>query len=324
MLRSHLPLNALHAFEASARHLSFTRAGLELRVTQAAVSHQVKSLERILGVTLFRRLPRGLALTDEGQALVPVLTEAFGRIRATLDQFEDGHFREVVTVGTVGTLATGWLLPRLSGFADAHPRIDLRILTNNNRVDIAGEGLDYAIRFGDGSWHGTDATLLFAARFSPICAPMIADRLRQPSDLSREILLRSYRADEWPRWFAAAGVACPPIRGAIFDSSITMADAAAQGAGVALLPVDMFGRELQRDQLAQPFDIEIDIGSYWLTSLKSKRQSPGMQAFRAWLLDEAAKAQRSTSADPRNRRAHSQTAREETSVRGVPIARRLD
>src|SRR3984885_6730560 len=99
MALSQLPLNALRAFEASARQLSFTRAGLELRVTQAAVSHQVKSLEELLGVQLFRRLPRGLALTDEGQALVPVLAESFGRIRATLDRFENGHFREVVIVG---------------------------------------------------------------------------------------------------------------------------------------------------------------------------------------------------------------------------------
>jgi LysR family transcriptional regulator of beta-lactamase len=285
MIRSYLPLTALHAFEASARHLSFTRAGLELRVTQAAVSHQVKSLEEILGVKLFRRLPRGLALTDEGLALVPVLTESFGRIRATLDQFENGQFREVVTVGAVGTFATGWLLPRLPSFASAHSRIDLRILTNNNRVDIAGEGLDYAIRFGDGSWHGTEAMHLFAALLSPACAPAIAERLQQPSDLYREVLLRSYRADEWPRWFAAADIACPPLRGMVFDSSVTMAEAAAQGAGVALLPVGMFTRELQQGKLVQPFAIETAVGSYWLTSLKSKRQTPAMQAFQAWLLE---------------------------------------
>jgi LysR family transcriptional regulator, regulator of gene expression of beta-lactamase len=285
MVGSHLPLTALHAFEASARHLSFTRAGLELRVTQAAVSHQVKSLEEILGVRLFRRLPRGLALTDEGLALVPVLTETFGRIRATLDQFENGQFREVVTVGAVGTFATGWLLPRLPAFANAHPRIDLRLLTNNNRVDIAGEGLDFAIRFGDGAWHGTDAVLLFSALLSPVCAPDIAARLRQPSDLYREVLLRSYRTDEWARWFAAAGVACPQLRGPVFDSSLIMAEAAAQGAGVALLPVAMFTRELQQGELVQPFAIETAVGSYWLTSLRSKRPTAGMLAFRTWLLE---------------------------------------
>jgi LysR family transcriptional regulator of beta-lactamase len=285
MTRSHLPLNALRAFEASARQLSFTRAGLELRVTQAAVSHQVKSLEDILGVRLFRRLPRGLALTDEGQALLPVLAESFGRIRATLAMFEDGHFREVVTVGTVGTFATGWLLPRLQGFCDAHPYVDLRVLTNNNRVDIAGEGLDFAIRFGDGSWHGTDATHLFAAPLSPICAPAIAERLNRPGDLAREVLLRSYRADEWPRWFAATGVPCPAVKGTVFDSSVTMAEVAAQGAGVALLPVRMFARELRERRLARPFDVEIATGDYWLTSLKSKQETAAMRAFRTWLIE---------------------------------------
>jgi len=287
MIRSHVPLNALRAFEASARHLSFTQAGLELRVTQAAISHQVKSLEEILGVRLFRRLPRGLALTDEGQALVPVLAECFGHIRATLDRFENGHFREVVTVGAVGTFATGWLLPRLPSFCDTHPYIDLRILTNNNRVDLAGEGLDYAIRFGDGSWHGTEATRLFAAPLSPACAPHLAARLAQPTDLGAEVLLRSYRADEWARWFAAAGSACPLIRGAVFDSSVIMAEAAAQGAGVALLPVKMFARELAAARLVRPFPIEIEIGAYWLTSLKSKQPSAGMRAFRDWLLAAA-------------------------------------
>src|SRR6185312_2962770 len=127
MFGSHLPFSALQAFEAAARHLSFTRAGLELRVTQAAVSHQVKSLEETLGVQLFRRLPRGLALTDEGQALLPTIAESFDRIRATIERFEDGYFREVITVGVVGTFATGWLLPRLKAFETAHPHIDLRL-----------------------------------------------------------------------------------------------------------------------------------------------------------------------------------------------------
>jgi len=288
MVKSHIPLTALRAFEAAARQLSFTRAGMELHVSQAAVSHQVKSLEDVLGAQLFRRLPRGLALTDEGQALIPVLADAFGRIRATLDRFENGHFREVVTVGVVGTFAAGWLLPRLKAFQDAHPYVDLRILTNNNRVDLAGEGLDYAIRFGDGSWRAAEATQLFAAPMSPVCAPDIAARLRQPADLGAEMLLRSYRADEWARWFEAAGLACPVLRGAVFDSSVTMAVAATQGLGVAMLPVCMFRHELENGSLVQPFPVEITTGDYWLTALKSKQPTAGMLAFRQWLLRAAA------------------------------------
>lgn len=287
---SHVPLNALRAFEVSARQLSFTRAGLELRVTQAAVSHQIKGLEEILGVRLFRRLPRGLALTDEGQALLPVLSDSFGRIRATLDRFENGHLREVVTVGTVGTFATGWLLDRLSAFGKAHPYVDLRLLTNNNRADLAGEGLDYAIRFGDGSWHGTQAVPLFPAPLTPFCAPQAAARLKGPADLAAHMLLRSYRADEWPRWFEAAGAPEPsPLRGVTFDSSVTMAEAAARGVGIALLPACMFEAERASGRLVRPFDIEVDLGGYWLTSLKSRVETPAMLAFRNWLLAQLRK-----------------------------------
>lgn len=291
MAKSHLPLNALRAFEASARHLSFTKAGMELRVGQAAISHQVKGLEARLGVQLFRRLPRGLALTDEGQALIPAIAESFGRLRATLERFEKGHFRGIVSIGVVGTFATGWLLPRLHSFREAHPFVDLRIQTNNNRVDLAGEGLDFAIRYGNGSWRNTDAIQLFPAPLSAVCAPQIAERISAPADLAEEALLRSYQADEWPRWFAAAGVVCPAIRGTVFDSSVTMAEAAAQGAGVALLPVAMFERELSLGRLVQPFDIEVPIGSYWLTSLKSKAETDAMRAFRLWIVAEAANIQ---------------------------------
>ncbi|MBV8509167.1 MAG: LysR family transcriptional regulator [Xanthobacteraceae bacterium] len=284
MAKSHLPLNALRAFEASARHLSFTKAGLELRVTQAAVSHLVKSLEATLGVPLFRRVPRGLALTDEGQALLPAVSEAFGQLRSAVDAFAKGRAREIVTVGVVGTFAAGWLLPRLQEFHKNHPHIDLRILTNNNRVDIAGEGLDFAIRFGDGLWHGTQATHLLSAPLSPLCSPKIGKRLRKPDALAKQVLLRSYRDEEWQRWFAAVHTPCPPIRGPIFDSSVVMAYAAARGDGIALLPVRMFAQELREKRLMQPFRTEIPAGDYWLTALKSKRETSGMHAFKAWLL----------------------------------------
>ena len=279
-----LPLNALRAFETAARHRSLTRAAIELNVTQAAVSQQVKNLEERLGVPLFRRLPRGLALTDEGLALLPVLADSFSRIGAVLSQFDEGRFREVLTVAAVGTFAVGWLMPRLEAWRREHPFVDLRLFTNNNRVDIAGEGLDFAIRFGDGAWHGTEADLLIDAPLSPVCTPVIAARLAAPAALAGETLLRSYRADEWARWFEAAGVPCPWSRGAVFDSSLAMAAAAAQGAGVALLPPAMFAGDLSAGRLVRPFDTEVSTGRYWLTRLKSKRPTPAMRDFRAWLL----------------------------------------
>ncbi|PWC32664.1 LysR family transcriptional regulator [Azospirillum sp. TSO35-2] len=283
MVRPYLPLNALRAFETSARHLSFTRAAIELCVTQAAVSHQVKLLEERLGASLFHRLPRGLALTDEGRALLPTLEEAFDRIGGLLDQFEGGRFREVLTVGAVGTFAVGWLLPRLARFREAHPFVDLRLSTNNNRVDIAAEGLDCAIRFGDGAWHGTDAVKLFDAPLSVLCAADIARRLREPADVRREPLLRSYRADEWLGWFAAAGLEPPPIKGPVFDSSSLMVEAAIQGLGVALAPPSMFRRPLALGLIEQPFAITVCKGAYWLTGLKSKPETPTMRGFRDWL-----------------------------------------
>jgi LysR family transcriptional regulator of beta-lactamase len=279
-----LPLNALRAFEVSARHLNFTRAAAELHLSATAVSQHVKNLKSRLGVSLFRRVSRGLALTDEGHALLPLLADSFARIAAMLDGFKEARPREVLSVGAVGTFAVGWLLPNLREFQRAHPFIDLRLFTNNNRVDLAGEGLDFAVRFGDGNWHSTDAIPLMEAKLAPVCAPAVAERLREPRDLGREALLRSYRADEWAAWFAAAELEPPIVRGVIFDSSLAMAEAAAQGAGVALLPSAMFNRDLRSGRLVKMFDLEIDAGSYWLTRLKSRRTSAAMRAFRDWIV----------------------------------------
>lgn len=284
----HLPLNALRAFEASARHLSFTRAANELSVSQAAVSQQVRNLEERLGVALFRRLPRGLALTDEGLALLPTVADAFERLGRGLERFRHAPDADVLTVGCVSSLLVRWLMPRLPAFQREHPWIDLRLFGNNNRVDLAGEGLDVAVRFGQGAWHGVHALPLFQAPLSPLCAPALAARLREPPQLARETLLRSYRADEWPAWFERCGVPPPLLRGPVLDSSLALADAALQGVGVALLPSALFGRELQQGSLVRPFEAEILTGRYWLTRLQSRRESPAMQAFAAWLQGQCA------------------------------------
>ncbi|WP_111413524.1 LysR family transcriptional regulator [Billgrantia lactosivorans] len=288
MTRPYLPLNALRAFEASARHLSFTRAADELNVTQAAVSHQVKLLEERLGLALFKRLPRGLLITAEGEALLPVMRDAFDRMASMLERLEGGKVRDVLNVGAVGTFAVGWLLPRLARFQASHPLIEVRLSTHNNRVDMAIEGLDYAIRFGDGAWHGLEARRLFDAPLSALCTPRLATSLAAPADLTRQVLLRSYRENEWAHWFAAAGVSRPPARtlGVTFDSSLAMMEAAVQGAGVALAPPRMFARQLSGGEIVQPFAIRAALGSYWLTRPKTRPPSQPMQAFEAWLLDE--------------------------------------
>jgi LysR family transcriptional regulator of beta-lactamase len=251
------------------------------------VSHQVAALEERLGTPLFRRLPRGLALTDEGHALVPAVADAFDRIGATLDLYADGRLREVLNVGVVGTFAAGWLLRRLDAFNRDHPRVDLRLMTNNNRVDLAGEGLDFAIRFGNGAWHGVHAEPILQAPLSPLCSPATAERLTEPAALARETLLRSYRADEWPLWFDAAGALCPSLRGPVFDTSLAMVAAAQAGHGVALAPPAMFADDLIGGRLVQPFPTEIVTGGYWLTRLMSRKDTPAMAAFRSWLRDAA-------------------------------------
>jgi len=226
-------------------------------------------------------------MTDEGRALLPVLTDAFAQIEAVLKQFDGGHFHEVLTVGVVGTFAVGWMMPRLKLFREAHPFIELRLLTNNNLVDLAAEGLDFAIRFGEGSWPATNEALLLEAPLAVLCAPEIASRLSTPGDLSNETLLRSYRVEEWNDWFAAAGLEPRMINGPIFDSSRLMVEAAIQQVGVALAPSRMFVRELDTGLLVRPFDLEIKAGSYWLTWLKSRAMSPAMQSFHHWLVMQA-------------------------------------
>jgi len=285
-VRSNLPLNALRAFEASARHLSFTHAALELYVTQAAVSQQVRLLEERLGTVLFKRLPRGLEMTDEARVLFAVLTEAFGNIEEVFTKLEGGQYREVLTVAAVGTFAVGWLLPRLEKFRQKHPFIELRLRTNNNVVNLAAEGLDFAIRFGNGVWPLTHNEKLMDAPLSVLCTPDVAKRLTSPADLVNENLLRSYRNNEWNSWFTAAGLAVERINGSVFDSSRLMVEAAINSGGMALVPYKMFSREIQTGQLVRPFTIEVDMGSYWLSYLKSKSIRPAMEVFRNWLLME--------------------------------------
>jgi LysR family transcriptional regulator of beta-lactamase len=276
-------LNTLHAFAAAARHLNFTRAAEELCVTQSAVSHQVKLLEAQLGKALFVRTSRGLQLSDEGALLASPLQAAFESIEAALQQVDEGAPAELLTIGVVGTFLHGHLLARLDDFRLRHPRIELRVQTHNNRVDLAAEGLDGAIRFGDGAWARVEAEPLLAAPLTPLCTPALAARLQQPQDLRGGVLLRSFRAGDWPAWAQAAGVPALTARGPQFDSSVLMVQAALQGAGVALAPAAMFGRELAQGRLARPFAAEVDVGRYWFTRSLSKEERPAMRAFRGWL-----------------------------------------
>lgn len=290
MTRSYLPLNALRAFEASARQLSFTKAAIELHVTHAAISQQVKSLEQQLQRQLFIRNSRGLVLTPEGESLLPVLNDAFDRIAESLDRFSRGQLREKIKIGVVGTFATGWLLPRLAAFSQRHPHIDVQLSTHNNRVDSVAEGLDYAIRYGSGAWHGTEAQLICDAPLAPLCTPALAAGLREPTDLQRCVLLRSYRRDEWATWLAAVGEPAPlPTQQVMmFDSSVNMLEAAQAGLGIALAPPSMFEHLLRGERIVQPFATTVSLGGYWLTRLQSRVETDAMRDFAGWLTESIA------------------------------------
>lgn len=283
---SRLPLNALRAFEAAARLGSLTKAGMELRVGQTAISHQIKLLEKDLGFSLFERLPRGIALTEEALALLPVLTDALRRVSDKVHQLRTGGTAEILTIGVVSSFALGWLLPRLNDFNARHPQIEVRIKTNNNRADTLLDGLDLFIRFGDGAWHGTEAVELMQAPLAPVCSPGLALSVRAPADLLTQHLLRSYRHDEWPLWFLTAGLTPPVARGWIFDNSLALVEAATQGLGVALVPAAMFSRDICAGRIVQPLDVGIVTGAYWMTRLRSRTETSAMVAFKRWIAAE--------------------------------------
>lgn len=283
MDRPQLPLNALRAFEVASRHLNLTRAAIELCVTQTALSHHIRGLEERLGVTLFRRVPRGLMLTEEGVMLAPVLTRTFNEMSDTLDRFSSGQYHETINLGVVSSFATEWLIPRLATFYDQHPSIDLRIHTNNNRVDLAAEGLDLAIRFGDGSWHGTAATHLMPAPMTAMCSPDWAARIETVEDMLSAPLLRSYRVSEWKEWFALHNLPAPQLRGPVFDNSLAIAEMAARSHGIGLLPAVLFESWIDDGRLTRPFSAQIEIGGYWLTRPHTALETAGQTTFREWI-----------------------------------------
>lgn len=285
-MKSDIPLNALRAFEASVRHLNFTRAGMELFVSQAAVSQQVRLLEEKLGVTLFKRLSRGLELTDEARLLYSKISEGFNSIEKAYRQFEGGAIREALTISCVGTFALGWLLPKIEDFQQKHPSIELSIQTNNNVVSIAGEGVDFAIRYGSGNWASSHNQLLFEAPLTLLCRPETAMRLLTPGDIIGEKLLRSYRHEEWDNWFAAAGIAPFRVNGPVFDSSRLIIDAVMIIDGVALAPDIMFQPEIKQGLLVRPFDIYSGDDGYWLTWQRARKITHSMQIFREWIIQK--------------------------------------
>src|SRR5258708_14044259 len=219
-------LNGLHAFEAAARHLSFTRAAAELNVTQRAISHQIRRLEEQLGIRLFVRHNRSLVLTREAQGYLPAVRAAFADLRQATDRLRLSERDGLLTVSATPSLAAKWLVPRVAAFQDAHPGIEIRISASTHLVDFRREAeIDMAVRYGRGSWRGLRADWLMAEEFFPVCSPALlgSDKpLRQPADLAQHTLLHATLSrEDWQLWLTAAGLpaALPPRPGLSSDPS---------------------------------------------------------------------------------------------------------
>lgn len=294
------PLAAIRAFEAAARHLSFTRAANELGMTQAAVSYQIKLLEERVGEPLFLRRPRSLALTEIGQRLAPEMTRSFDILR---DAFADlAREDSTLTVNTMHTFAAQWLAPRLGRFQLLQPQIAVRLETTNRVIDFAREEVDVVVRAGKGNWPGLVAHQLLDVRFTPMLSPRLAATIggvREPADIIRLPLIDA-RDPWWITWLEAHGLptailaeqTAPSLQLQALDAEAAMADM-----GVALLTPAYYRTEIATGRLIQPFERVIDEGNaFWLAYPESRRNVAKIKKFRDWLVAEAAAADQAETA----------------------------
>jgi LysR family transcriptional regulator, glycine cleavage system transcriptional activator len=284
-------LNGLRAFEAAARHLSFTVAASELNVTQTAISHQIRRLEQELGIRLFVRQNRALALTPEAQQYLPGVRAAFNDLRLATDRLLRRDNDHVLTISTLASLAAKWLLPRLSAFQEAHSGIDVRITTSIGLVDFQRDDVDAAIRYGRGQWPGVRSDWLMADELFPVCSPgLLAGRkpLARPEDLADHVLLHTSAAnnDDWRLWLTAAGLPTDISKqpGVTFDLVFMTVQAAIDGLGVAMGRTSYVEADIAKGRLVVPFKIALpaDAGFY-LVSPEGRADTPKLAAFRQWL-----------------------------------------
>lgn len=290
-------LNGLRAFECAARHMSFTRAAEELNVTQTAISHQIRRLEDELGVRLFMRLKDGLALTEEGNAYLPGIRSAFLELRYSTEKLLESSHNSVLTISTLVSVASKWLLPRLPSFREAHPDIDVRISASTEWVDFRKGGIDAAIRYGDGNWPGLRADWLMADEIFPVCSPRLltGDKpLNTPADLAHHPLLQvsGVTANDWNDWLHAAGQ--PPLTAKgprlTFDLAMMAVQAAIDGQGVCIGRSTYVDDDLRAGRLVAPFDLRLKSASgFYLVTPHDQVESKKIVAFRGWLSQVLAK-----------------------------------
>ena len=292
------PLNALRAFEAAARHLSFTKAAHELSVTPAAVSQQVRSLEGHLGVTLFRRRNRSLLLTDAAQACLPFMREGFDRLAEGVDRLRSANTGGVLAVSVAPSFASKWLVPRLDRFNDRHADIEVWVSSSMELVDFNRDDVDLAIRYGTGRYPGVKVERLLSEYVFPVCSPKLLEgeqALRTPDDLCNHALLHDDSPDDddscpdWNMWLKAAGVTCvDAARGPRFNQSSLVLEAAASGRGVALAKSALASGDIAEGRLVKPFETTLPIDfAYYMLCPEGKLTLPKVSAFREWLIEMA-------------------------------------
>ena len=288
-------LNALRTFEAAARNGSFKAAAAELCVSQSAVSHQIKLLEVELGIELFVRKTRGIALTPQGRAYFPILRDAFERIAAGTDLLRGSGSRPRLTLQVYSTFAIRWLIPRLPAFQRSHPDVNIRLHTSQSDVNFEYEDVDACVMIGNRTGAGLHYDYLFSSRVFPVCSPatLAEYRLRdEPARLREAPLLQVYPSRmDWWSWLNAHRVeGVNPDSGQQFDSYELAMNAAMQGIGVALGMEPFVVRDLQSEALVEPFPGRrtYTAGDWYLVCRKDKAARADIEAFRHWLLAEAA------------------------------------
>ena len=292
------PLNALRAFEAAARHLSFTKAAAELHVTQAAVSHQIKTLEDHLGVALFRRRNKSVILTEEGQLCLPGIRDGFDRLADAVERIRAADNINLLSVTTTPSFAAKWLVPRLGRFRLAHPEIDVRIDASYHVIDLERDRFDVAIRYGAGDYAGLQSEQLIEVSVSPVCSPRLRKgrhALKSPDDLKHHTLLHAAWLDsdeeglDWRMWLLAAGVSDVDwTRGLQFNDETVAIQSAIEGQGVALGRSGLVDADIAAGRLVRPFGLTVT-GSlnYYLVYPPAAAKRRKVVAFRSWAMAEA-------------------------------------
>jgi LysR family glycine cleavage system transcriptional activator len=284
------PLNSLKSFEAAGRLLSFTDAAKELNVTQAAVSHQIKVIEDFLGIALFDRYPRRLALTEQGKTLLPEVIEAFDRVSLAVAAISREQFSNVLSVRLAPSFAAKWLSPRLKYFWLQYPEIDLRLYHTHNAVDFEREEIDIAVTYGKGDWPGVVVEKLLSLDFFPVCSPSFMSNDKPLTDLGNlryYALLHDADYECWGDWLRLVGIDdIDANRGTVIDDTNVLIQAAIDGQGIAIGSTTFVEDLLESGRLVKPFDVTlVNEFAYYVVYPEAHLKNPAVRAFKEWLLN---------------------------------------